>query len=271
MELEFFINEDEFRVILPAVQFIEKSDKEKYNSRQISGIISTPRKDRQGEVILAKGLDFEEFMENGHFNDNHSQSTSAIIGYPEELEYKSDLVLEDGTATEGYICRGYVVKGTKRADDIWELAKALKGSPRKLGFSIEGKVQRRKNKTIEKAKIRNVAITNCPVNTDATWEVLEKSFSDEDIAMKSMSATGVGGGAATGLILGTESLESDVKKVTYHNDDDKKKKKKKEDALKSILEFDDLLKAMDIVLDMRPSYDETMAAKVVSAIQKRYI
>lgn len=158
----YFIGEKDFRVFLPEVQFVEKAeDADKHNSRKISGIMSTERKDRQGEIVLAKGLDFDEFLKNGHFNDNHSQETSAIVGYPEKVEYHKSLA-EWGVNAPGWTCEGYVLKGTRRSDGIWELAQALTGVPnKKLGFSIEGKVERRKDKTIEKARIRNVAITNC--------------------------------------------------------------------------------------------------------------
>jgi hypothetical protein len=255
---DFYIDDDSFNVWLPSVEFIEKSG-DKYNSRQIVGIMSTSRVDRQGENVLAKGLDISQFLKGGHFNDNHDQATSAIVGYPEEAFYKSDLEV-DGESTDGYICRGYVLKGTKRADAIWELAKALKGNPNKrLGFSIEGKVARRKNKVIEKAVIRNVAITNCPVNTDATWNILEKSFHNEEIAMKSLSA-GVGISPATqtnGSALRVESLDSDEKDMN-------KKDKKKKDVLKSALGFDDLIKAMDNILIRKPDYTIEQAARVVA-------
>lgn len=246
----FFVGEDSFRVWLPEVAFIEKSDdNEAHNSRRIKGIMTTQRKDRQGEILMSKGLDFEEFLHQGHFNDNHSQDTSAIVGYPETVQFHNSLS-QFGVNAPGWTCEGYVLKGTKRADAIWELAKALQNVPnRKLGFSVEGKVLRREDKTIEKARIRNVAITNCPVNTDCTWEVFEKSFHDADLA-KSLMATGMG------AVLAPESLESDVKKV---NDMDKKKKAKL-DALHRALNMEDLLKAMDIVLDRRGDFDEDTAA-----------
>ena len=261
----FFISEDEFRVWLPSVAFIEKAGNEdEHNSRKLKGIMTTQRKDRQGEILVSKGLDFSEFLSHGHFNDNHSQDTSAIVGYPEKVEFHNSLK-DFGINSQGWTCEGYILKGTKKADAIWELAKALQGVPnRKLGFSVEGKVERRADKTIEKAKIRHVAITNCPVNTDCTWEVLEKSFYEPEMAMKSMSAghgvspaTQTGGGA-----MRTESLDSDAKDVGPLDED--KKKKKKVEALIRAIQFDDMMKAMDIVLEKRPDFDEDTAAIFVS-------
>lgn len=263
MSKDFFINEDSFRVWLPDVQFIEKSEgQEKYNSRQISGIMSTERRDRQGEVLKADGLDFKDFLSHGHFNDNHSQATSAIIGYPESTKFHDDLGSLDPklVGVSGWSCTGYVVKGTSRSDGIWELAKALMSVPnKKLGFSVEGKVERRADKTIEKARIRNVAITNCPVNTDCSWNVLEKSFHSEDMAIKSMMA------GATGSVLACESLDSDAKKVSEMD----KKKKARVEALHRALKVDDLLKAVDIVLDKRQDFDEDMAAYLVVKLLNR--
>jgi hypothetical protein len=265
----FYIGENSFRIWLPDVVFDEqvvKSENEKYNSRKIFGIMTTERKDRQGEVLVSKGLEFKEFLSHGHYNDNHSQDTSAIVGYPEKAEFHKDLSQFGLQGVQGWTCEGYVLKGTKRADAIWELAKALQGVPnRRLGFSVEGKVIRRNNKTIEKAVIRNVAITNCPVNTDCNWNVLEKSFHEQDYAIKALSAgfatspaTQTGGGA-----LRTEDLDSKAKKVV-----DEKKKKRKE-ALERALKFDDLLKAVDIVLDKRPDFDVDAACYLVSRLLKQ--
>lgn len=258
MDSPHFIGENDFNVFLPDLLFSESS-KDDHNSRKIVGIMSSEREDRQGESVIARGLDFSDFLKSGHFNDNHSQSTSAIVGYPENVKFHDDLGLlkSDLSGSPGWTCNGYVLKGTKRADDIWELAKALENIPdKKLGFSIEGKVIRRSDKRIEKARIRNIAITNCPVNTDATWGLLTKSFIDEDIAMKAMSAgyassvaTQSGGGA-----LRTEDLDSDVKEIYS------KKKKKLKKALEDVLGFDGLIKAMEYAIFQRPDFSDEAAA-----------
>lgn len=264
-----FIAKEDFRVFLPEVYFVEKSgtDADAYNSHQIKGVMSTSRLDRQGERVLAKGLDITDFLDHGHFNDNHSPDTSAIVGYPEHAAYSNDIVLRDGSRSEGWICSGYVLKGTKRADDIWELAKALAQTPNKrLGFSIEGKVLRRKNNVVEKALIRHVAITNCPVNTDATWDVLAKSFCDEDIARKSLAA-GYGFSPGThvgGAALGRESLDRDG------DERGRERKKKRDKGLKIVMRSlgfahdpDEIRKAVGYVLDLRPDFDEEAAAELV--------
>jgi len=248
---------------------------DQHDSRKIKGIMSTDRRDRQAETVIARGLDFDDFLHHGHFNDNHSQETSAIVGYPQSVQFHRDLGTVDPKYrdVQGWTCQGYILKGTKRADGIWELAQALQSVPgKKLGFSIEGKVIRRSNKTIEAARIRNVAITNCPVNTDCTWELLAKSFNDEEIAMKSLDAEkALSAGGATsiagqtgGTALAQESLDSDAKKMGPQEF-----KLKKEKALKSILQFDDKLEAMDWVLKSRPDFDEEAAAIFVEHLFKK--
>jgi len=272
---DFFIKDDSFKVWMPNVVFKSAADdaegNESYNSRQIMGVMTSDRIDRQGESVVAKGLTFKDFLHNGHFNDNHSQATSSIVGYPESVQYHKDLTSYGVSGASGWTCKGYMLKGTKRSDEIWELAEALKSVPnRKLGFSIEGKVIRRKDKTIEKAKIRNVAITNCPVNTDCTWNLLTKSFFSEDLAIKSLSA-GFGTSPATqtgGGALRTEGLDSDVKNVSL---DKKKKKKKRNDIIRSYVGEDifGLDDAINHVLERRPDFTEEAAAFFIANLHKR--
>lgn len=265
MRQDFFIANEDFRVFLPEVYFADfsKADEkdEKFNSRQIRGVMTTNSEDRQSERVLAKGLDFGEFLTHGHFNDNHDQSTSAIVGYPEEAKYHEKIETPNGVR-EGWLCRGYVLKGTKRADGIWELAKALAPTPKRLGFSIEGKVLRRGNKVIEKAKIRNVALTNCPVNTDATWDVLARSFHNEEVAYKSlMAGAAVSPAAQTGgSALGMESLDRDG------DERSKKRKKALKDVMRSlgVPDEEEILKAIDHVFALRPQFDDEAVAAFVT-------
>lgn len=133
---------------------------------KIKGYCSTQNKDRQDETLLQKGLDFDFFIQSGFFNDNHSQETGAQVGVPDFAEYHPG----KGWWTEGKFLK------TPRAQRIVDLAKALKGTSRKLGFSVEGKVIERQGSTVTKAEIRHVAITHCPVNPDCTWELVAKAL-----------------------------------------------------------------------------------------------
>jgi len=160
--------------------------------RRIGGVISTESKDRQGEVVLQRGLDFSEFLSNGWINDNHSKDTTGIVGYPTKVERVS-MGGKAATRFEGYLLQGY-----PKADEIWKLSNALQKTNRRLGFSIEGAVVRREGlegEVVAKAKVRNVAVTNCPVNTDTRLEILAKSLMaieraepDDDELRRALSA-----------------------------------------------------------------------------------
>jgi hypothetical protein len=230
------------------VTFYENESLEKGKARRIGGIISTENPDRQNEVVLQSGLDFSSFLRSGWYNDNHSRDTDGVIGYPEMVKtFKRGDMLPDGSLapTSGTWAEGYMLN-TKRADRIWELGKALQGTGRHLGFSVEGAVQKRigrNRRTIAKALVRNVAITNCPVNTDSRLDILAKSLMAVETAEptdleKALGMGTTGGvlahpagpqsGATAGQVLATESLETDkrtdlTKRLVDEDDDEAKK------------------------------------------------
>jgi hypothetical protein len=120
---------------------------------------------------------------------------------------------------------GYLLEGHGPSDKIWNLANALAKTNRRLGFSIEGSVQRRSGptgSTIAQAKVREVAVTRCPVNTSTGLEILAKSImaaeSEGDdwrralAAGQAVSDPGVAPGQ--GFALRTESMERKPKKLT---------------------------------------------------------
>jgi hypothetical protein len=186
--------------------------------RRIGGVISTEDKDRQGEVVLQRGLDFSEFVQNGWFNDNHSKKTTDIVGYPIGIEKR---VVNNRPV---HYVEGYLLEGHEPADGIWKLANSLAKTNRRLGFSIEGSVQSRAGSTgstIAKAKVREVAITKCPVNTSTGLEILAKSLMAVEsegeewrralAAGQAVSDPGVAPGQ--GFALRTESMERDLKRT----------------------------------------------------------
>lgn len=199
--------EETFKFHIDADVDVMKSEKDQ-GRRIIRGYASTPNADRQGESLVQKGLDISDFVTHGWLNYDHDNSI--ILGYPTEATRIDDT---------GLWVEGELLKGVPMADKIWDLAIALKKSnaPRKLGFSVEGKVLERRGNTILKAKIYNCALTPNPVNTEATWDAVVKSFRpDSDIdVQKGLSAgyattpeTQANGGA-----LRKESLESDIKRL----------------------------------------------------------
>ena len=230
------------------VSFFQKAEADAAKQRRIGGVISCETKDRQKEVILAKGLVVDDFLKNGWFNDNHSKKTVDILGYPELTQYVSKgAEMPDGRVAkaDGHWVEGYLLD-TPEADKVWELGKALQKTNRRLGFSVEGKILKRTGddkRTIAKAMVRNVAITNCPVNTDSRMEILARSLqaiedSEPDVLEKMLgmgegtnqSPEGPKTGMGAGQVLAKESLERDEK----NQNEEKKKKKKKKKTCKSL-------------------------------------
>lgn len=181
--------------------------------RPIGGTCSTERLDRQDERVLAKGLDFDEFVNYGFFNDNHKQGTADVVGVPTMAELRRNRWWTEGNLLQDF----------EPADRIWALAKALmkSSSARRLGFSIEGKVvDRGHDGRILKARIRHVAITNSPVNVDCTWDILAKSFGSYDQMEANSLRRALSAGSASPAISGGGALrasrvERDLKKLTF--------------------------------------------------------
>ena len=192
-----------FHVWQPNSVSLIKSDGDDVKSWKIGGLASTDSIDRQGESVLQTGLDFSDFVHHGWFNDNHQQHTSAAVGVPEMAKFKKG---------HGWYVAGYLLKDIPRAKEIYQLAKSLSPTERRLGFSIEGKILERIGNKIAKALIRNVAITNSPVNTDCSWGLLAKSWAT-DLEVKALSAGHVKG--AGGNVLVPEDLERDELKYIY--------------------------------------------------------
>lgn len=264
-------NEIPFDFEVP-VTFFEKADAAKGKQRRIGGIISTEQLDRQGEVVLQRGLDFNDFLNAGWYNDNHTRDTTGILGYPEVVQQfsKGDLLPSGEFApTNVTWAEGYLLN-TKRADDIWELGLALQGTGRHLGYSVEGGIQRRAGKdkkVIAKAKVRNVAITHCPVNDGSRLDILAKSLlaveaAEPDPVEKALSMGTESGpteqpagpktGEGAGQVLTEESLEDDERPA------------KKEETKKSLSDAE----AVAWLQSQRPDLTAADAGRIVD-ITKR--
>lgn len=160
---------------------------------RIGGPIGSECEDIAKEVVLQKGLNYDDFLGlRGFFNKNHSQDTLDILGAPESVRlYEAGEKMPDGsiakhatTWVEGFLY------DTAKGRETYELAKAMQGSGKSLGFSIEGHVEERSgpgNRTISKARIQNVAITHVPCNPDARLEILLRSVSHANTSGESFT------------------------------------------------------------------------------------
>lgn len=244
--------------------FFEKADAEPGKQRRIGGIISTESPDRQDEVVLQRGLDFSPWLQSGWYNDNHSKKTTDILGYPEAVQpFKKGEKLPNGEVAKvnGTWAEGYLLD-TPQAEEVWKLGKALAKTNRRLGFSVEGSIQKRTGKlrkTVAKAVVRNVAITNCPVNTDSKLEVLAKSLQaaeqcEDDIDKALAMGPATPGAVPTGgAVLSPESLEADPKEM----------EKRKKEAQKSLSKAE----AIAWVQKRIPGISEAAAGRIVETTQ----
>lgn len=192
-----------------------KSSKNDEPEMRIAGYASTSDPDRQGETLIQKGLDISDFVNFGYLNYDHHDDQ--ILGYPDKAKTRVD--------SKGFYVEGILLPSVPLAKSLWDTAVALKKSnaPRKLGFSVEGKaLERTPDGKILKAKIYHVALTPSPVNTNATWDALVKSFASEGDANgdfptgKAMTAgyTCDIGETNNGSCLKTESLDSAFKTIS---------------------------------------------------------
>lgn len=196
-------SDQDFKIYAPLEAFEKAGDD---NPMRIGGMVSTDRLDKEGERILQEGLDFNPFLNEGWFNDNHGRKTGDVVGYPTETKFvRKGEKLPNGktSTTNGWWAEGHLVN-TDKGREIWGLAQALQGTKRKLGFSIEGRVQQRDPRDpsrVTKAVVKHVAVTHCPVNTDTELESLSKAL------MAGSSISNPGTSPGEGFALRGESLE----------------------------------------------------------------
>jgi hypothetical protein len=261
------------------VTLFEKADAPKGQKRRIGGVISTETPDRQGEIVLQKGLDFSEFIQSGWFNDNHSkETTDGKLGYPVSVKhFQKGEKLPNGSKapSNAHWVEGYLLENWGPADKLWEFGKSLQDTGRSLGYSVEGRIHRRigpktvfkksakgdggtwVGNTVAKASVRNVAVTDCPVNIETGLELLTKSLQESEeveielgdlegristlekaLTMGPPSETAPEGpqtGEGAAAVHAKESLEQDKnkkgKKKEEEDDEDDKKKTKLDKSL----------------------------------------
>lgn len=287
------------------VTFFEKADAPKGEQRRIGGIASIETDDKQNEVLLARGLDFSEFVQDGWFKDEHVKETTNVVGYPDghKMFQKGEKLPSGETSpAAGHWVEGYLLEGYEPADKLWSLGKALQKTNRRLGLSVEGRVLKRAgfnksgSRIIAQAKVRNVAITQCPVNAKAKMHVLAKSLQivedSEDFldipAIKHLhdrlegiekalgmgTATGINpppgpqAGMGAGQVITGQSLEQKDRPPRVLEsgvDDDKKKKNKKEDQIKKSIPDST---AIRWVLFRLPKASYSQAQRIVNLTKK---
>jgi len=186
--------------------------------RRLSGVASANCQDAVGETVLQKGMDPRPAVERGFINWDHMEGPRFIIGYPTRCEFvysqdhpelrdhpelgKSGLVLwAEGNLWEPGRHHG--------ADEAWELAKALQGTPRHLSWSVQGRVVERDptGTKILKSIVTQLALTHQPI-LQVSFADIAKSFGAASTPMGVMTT-----GSASPLLL--ENLDGKLTKTLY--------------------------------------------------------
>jgi len=150
---------------------------------RLGGIASTSDEDSDGEFLDPKGFDIKPLLKSGMVNWHHQAKgqPAAIIGEPSNAEIRK----------EGLYIETDLYPSSQIAHDVWELAKTLEkdSKSRRLGYSIEGKVLKRKSnnpsdpdyKHIVSAVITGVAITHMPKNPKTFANIIKGDIEDVEI------------------------------------------------------------------------------------------
>lgn len=148
---------------------------------RLGGIASTSDEDSDGEFLDPKGFDIRPLINSGMVNWHHQAKgqPATIIGEPTKAEIRP----------EGLYIETDLYPSSQIARDVWELAQTLEkdSKTRRLGYSIEGKVVKRKSndkkspdyKRIVKAIITGVAITHQPKNPKTFANIIKGEIDDD--------------------------------------------------------------------------------------------
>ena len=187
---------------------------------RLGGIASTSDEDSDGEFLDPKGFDIKPLITSGMVNWHHQakEHPDTIIGEPSKAEIRP----------EGLYLETDLYPSSKVACDVWELANTLEkdSKTRRLGYSIEGKVLKRKSndknspdyKHIEKAVITGVAITHMPKNPKTFANIIKGEIDDdfsEDEEGKKKEEEEKGLDTESASALKKESVDDKLKITTF--------------------------------------------------------
>lgn len=186
---------------------------------RLGGIASTSDEDSDGEFLDPKGFDIKPLITSGMVNWHHQakEHPDTIIGEPSKAEIRP----------EGLYLETDLYPSSKVACDVWELANTLEkdSKTRRLGYSIEGKVLKRKSndknspdyKHIEKAVITGVAITHMPKNPKTFANIIkgeiDDDFNEDEEQEKKNEEKALD--TENGAALKKESVDHDLKVTTF--------------------------------------------------------
>lgn len=240
----------------------------------IGGWASLEVGDREGDIIPARALDLRLLLEDGWFNDNHSEDTNAVVGYPVIAEVRRHPDHGEALWAEGPIL------DTDRGRAFMENVRKLVGTARQFGFSVEGPPPVRDaadKRRILRALVLNIAVTNRPVNRFAritlvkslsarlrlALRAFEKSHPDDAAELRKTLGAAYPTPNATAQASAALQVESHDGKPTEQAEPKKKKKNKARPRRYGITEAADLLRKAAAARGL----PETLPARIIARLR----
>lgn len=171
---------------------LEKSRDASDGHWRVQGIASCELPDSDAEEVIQKGIDTEPLMEWGQINWDHQDTRRGpeyLIGVPLEtaIVSASDFAeqLQKSINGPALYVKGELYQDNKIARGVWQYLEAQRRGlrPRKLGWSVQGRVVQRdplRRKRVLRSACHHLALSHQPV--------LKYTFAD---LVKSYAADGV--------------------------------------------------------------------------------
>lgn len=179
---------------------------------RLEGVASHESKDAQDELVVQRGINFKPLMDYGYINYDHQPGPSYLIGWPVECHLVNAIDVPELQA-KGLSGQCLWVKAELYTDrklkpvagDVWDHCQAIQGTPRKLGWSVQGRVTGRDpldKARITECEVRHLAVTHQPVH--------QITFAD---MVKSMTTVGMTTTTAKPAL--RENLSGPITEVLY--------------------------------------------------------
>jgi len=252
------IEENKFKFWCPiekATEVIDPTTGEQL--MKLGGIASTSDEDSDGEFLDPKGFDIKPLLESGMVNWHHQAKgqPATIIGEPSKAEIRP----------EGLYIETDLYPSSRIAKDVWELAETLEkdSKTRRLGYSIEGKVIKRKSdnknspdyKKILKAIITGVAITHQPKNPKTFANIIkgeiDEDYEDDEGMAEGYSVESIAKKHGVSVSKIKQQLKIGTKVEMEHTDDEDEACSIAMDHLVEFSDYYDRLKRMESKGDIK--------------------
>ncbi len=274
-------NNETFRFVVPAT--LEKSKEGKW---KIRGLASAEVKDRQGEIIIQKGI-----------NLNHIDDKKGFLNWDHDNKPESTIGILTGYSREGnktYI-EGELFQKHEKAKAVYSILESLQEHGSKaMGLSVEGTVVSRNPnnpKIIEKCIVKNVALTLNPVYQDSYAELVKSFNAAESLEFDATQETEVKAPAPVGTPVFTANevvdmvqkalssgngymdapanLSGGAALATESMDSDEKKKKKARKPLKKLDKSLYKSGMLEILDKLQKLYPEASRAQIWEVMKER--